>query len=385
MRENQLTIVISGMISAVPYQGGATWAVLQYLLGFQQLGHDVYFIEPIDPGALQPAHCPIQDTLNAAYFHSVAAEFNLVNSSALLLTGTRQTVGLPYARLQEITGRADLLLNISGMLVDASLLESIPVRVYLDLDPAFNQMWHVLQGIDMHFAGHTHFVTVGHAIGKPECGVPTCGLLWIPTLQPVVLSHWPVAEHITYPALTTVANWRGYGSIQDGGTLYGQKAHSLRQVISLPTLTTEKFMLALSIHPGEVNDLSALRKNGWHLIDPAKVASTPATYQQFIQHSRAEFGIAKSGYVASRCGWFSDRSVCYLASGRPVIAEETGYSQFLPTGDGLFSFTTLGDVLSVIESMRRNYEHHRRSARAIAEEYFGSDRVLVKLLAHMGM
>src|SRR5262249_50811310 len=162
----------------------------------------------------------------------------------------------------------------------------------------FIQLWHATQGIDMRFAAHTHFVTIGQAIGRPGCAVPTCGLRWIPTTQPVVLDHWPPAGPITHDALTTVGNWRGYGSVEHRGVFYGQKAHSLRPLIDLPTRTQEKFLLALAIHPGETKDLAALGANGWGLLDPARVADTPDRYRQFIQGSRAEFGIAKSGYAA---------------------------------------------------------------------------------------
>jgi hypothetical protein len=209
-------------------------------------------------------------------------------------------------------------------------------------------------------------------------------LAWLTTLQPVVLAHWTRADHVTYDALTTVGNWRAYGSIEYGGVFYGQKAHALRPLITLPAQTAEKFMLALAIHPEERKDLEALASNGWHLLDPATVASTPDSYQQFLRGSKAEFGIAKSGYVAARCGWFSDRSVCYLASGRPVLAQETGFSRFLPTGAGLFAFSTAEDVLAGVEALRRDYPRHTRAARAIAEEHFDSDRVLPRLLQRIG-
>ncbi|HEX6186671.1 MAG TPA: hypothetical protein VFZ40_01215, partial [Pyrinomonadaceae bacterium] len=179
---------------------------------------------------------------------------------------------------------------------------------------------------------------------------------------------------------TAIGNWRGYGSIEHGGVFYGQKAHSLRQFFELPRLTQEKFMLAFSIHPEERKDLAALATNGWELIDPNLAAGTPAQYRQFIQTSKAEFGIAKSGYVESQCGWFSDRSVCYLASGRPVIAHDTGFSRYLPAGEGLFSFQTKEDVLSAVEEINRDYSRHSRAARALAEEYFDSDKVLTRLL-----
>lgn len=368
---NRLTIVVSGMVAGDPHQGGAAWAVLQYVLGFRRLGHDVFLIEPVED-------------MEEAWFHRVAAEFGIEQTAALLRRGTRDTCGLPFDRLREVCGKADLLVNVSGMLTDPELTHRIPLRVYLDLDPAFVQLWHAVQGIDMRFAGHTHFVTIGQAIGQPDCPVPTCGLTWIPTLQPVVLDHWPAVGPIVHDALTTVANWRGYGSIEHEGVFYGQKAHSLRPLISLPVRTRERFLLALAIHPDERKDLDALAANGWELVDPVEVAGTPARYRSFLQGSKAELGITKSGYVASRCGWFSDRSICYLASGRPVIAQETGFSRFLPTGAGLFAFETAEDVLAAIEELNGDYPRHARAARALAEECFDSDKVLTRLLKRIG-
>ena len=385
MASEKLTILLSGMIAAVPHQGGATWAVLQYLLGLKRLGHDVYFVEPVAEAALRPAGAPLARSTNAAYFRRVMADFGLKQTSALLLAGTQETVGLPYDRLRQVAPRADALINISGMLTDDALTSPVPLRVYLDLDPAFNQLWHAVEGIDMRFAAHNRFVTIGQAIGRPGCAVPTCGLPWITTPQPVVLAHWPVAERITHDALTTVANWRGYGSVEHEGVFYGQKVHSLRELIALPTLTEEEFVLALAIHPDEGKDLAALDSNGWRLVDPARVARTPAGYRGFIRGSKAEFGVAKSGYVAARCGWFSDRSVCYLASGRPVIAQETGFGRFLPTGAGLFAFETSDEVLASIETINHDYARHARAARAIAEEYFDSDKVLSRLLEKLGV
>ena len=385
MATPKLTILLSGMIASVPRQGGATWAILQYLLGFKRLGYNVHFIEPVEEAALRPAGVPLARSDNAAYFRRVMAEFGMGESSTLLLAGTQRTVGIPYERLREIARRADVLVNISGLLTDEALTEDIPLRTYLDLDPAFTQLWHVAEGIDMRFAAHNRFVTVGQAIGDPDCEVPTCGLKWVTTPQPVVLERWPAGHITTHDALTTVANWRGYGSIEHEGVFYGQKAHSWRQFFSLPALSEERFAPALAIHPEESKDLAALRANGWRLIDPERVTQTPAGYQCFVRGSKAEFGIAKSGYVASRCGWFSDRSVCYLASGRPVIAQETGFSRFLPVGAGLFAFHTIDEVLASIEALNGDYDRHARAARAVAEEYFDSDRVLERLLNVLGV
>lgn len=382
---NKLKIIVSGMVAGDPWQGGATWAVLQYVLGFRDLGHDVLLIEPISCKSIRPPGTRLTDSENTTYFRSVMADFGLGEQSALLLAGTKETFGLSYEELRKQAQSADLLINISGMLNDEELVAPVPVRVYLDLDPAFNQLWSSVQGIDMRFAGHTHFITVGMNLGDSDCPVPTCGLNWVKTFQPVVLERWPVAKKVNYAGLTTVANWRGYGSIEHEGRHYGQKAHSLRQFIALPTLTREKLCLALAIHPNETKDLAALLANNWQLLSPAELTSTPDQYQNFIQCSKGELGIAKSGYVVSHCGWFSDRSVCYLASGRPVIAQETGFSRHLPTGGGLFSFQNTGEALTAIDRLNGSYETHAHQARAIAEEYFDSGKVLTRLLEQINV
>jgi hypothetical protein len=369
------------MIAGDPWQGGAAWAILQYVLGFSDLGFEVVLIEPLQAKSLRPAGASLEQSENAAYFRAVTEAFGLGRCSSLVLDGARESIGLPYDELHRISGRAVAVINVSGMLQYEDLISRIPCRVYLDLDPAFNQLWHETQGIDMRFQAHNCFVTVGNAVGRAGCTVPTCGLEWMHTLQPVLLRHWPAATEIVYNGLTTVANWRGYGSIHCGDVQYGQKAHSLREFIDLPTRTPEQFLLALNIHPGEENDLRVLAGNGWRLLDPLQVAGTPGRYGQFIRGSKAEFGIAKSGYVASQCGWFSDRSACYLASGRPVIAQDTGFSRFLPCGEGLLRFSTRDEALAAVEDVSSNYARHARAAREIAEEYFDSFKVLSRLAA----
>jgi len=381
--KSKLKIIVSGMLAGNPGQGGAAWAVLQYVLGLSRLGYDVYVIEPINDKQL--AGASLKHSKNADYFLGVIRSFGLEGRASLLLHETTETVGLDYAELRAICRTATALLNISGMLQRADLIESIPHRVYLDLDPAFNQLWHATQGIDMRFSAHNHFVTVGRALGQPTCLIPTCGVQWITTLQPVVLDYWPVGGQILYDAFTTIGNWRGYGSIQHGGVFYGQKAHSLRAFIDLPLKSSGKFMLALAIHPGEVNDLDALARNGWVLLDPVKLGETPEQYRKFISGSKAEFGIAKGGYVVSRSGWFSDRSACYLACGRPVLAQDTGFDAYLPCGEGLFSFADEDQAIGAMESINSDYARHSRAARSIAMEYFESNVVLSKLLTAIGL
>jgi|RhiMetdeSRZDD1v2_1073273.scaffolds.fasta_scaffold01960_4 hypothetical protein len=372
-------VVVSGMVAADPFQGGASWAVLQYVLGLERLGWEVLLVEEWEP----PTGGPLARTRSAGYFIDIVRAFGLEDRAALLRTGSDEAVGLGYAALRARCRDAELLLNISGILTDPDLIEDIPVRAYVDLDPVFNQFWQE-SGIDMRFAAHNRFVTVGQSLGTPACPVPTLGLDWIPTLPPVVLQRWPVADGPGDGSFTSVGNWRGYGSVEHEGVQYGQRVHSMRNFMELPRRSDARFRLALAIHSGERSDLEAIAANGWELVDPVEAAGTPVRYQRFIQGSGAELGIAKSGYVLARSGWFSDRSACYLASGRPVLAQETGFSRFLPVGEGLLSFETVDDAVAGVESIRSDYGRHARRARQLAEELLDSDRVLSALLDRLG-
>ena len=365
---------MSGMVAGEPHQGGASWAVLQYLLGLRRLGHEVLLVEPV-AGPLAGS------SASAAYLEAVAGRFGLEH--ATLVDRVGESAPIPSGRLRELMWATDLLLNVSGMLDLPDLLEAVPVRAYLDLDPFFNQQWQ-LQGADMRFAAHTHFVSVAAGIGSPGCEVPTLGLDWIETLPPVVLAEWPVAEAAPTLPFTTVGHWRSYGPIEHEGRRYGLRAHSLRELVDLPRRTEAGFALALGIHPSEQDDLAALEANGWRLLDPALVASTPDRYRRFVRSSQAEIGIAKEGYVRSRSGWFSDRSACYLAAGRPVVAQDTGFGRSLPVGDGLLSFADVEGAAAAVEDVLARPAKHALAARAIAEELLDSDRVLGRLLERLG-
>jgi hypothetical protein len=363
-----LRILFSGMVAGDPEQGGATWSILQYLLGFRALGHEVRLIEPVDR----------LDPRVVSYFERLASDFELEDGAALLVRGSQVTAGASYQELTTWAAEADVLFNVSGMLRDEELVGPPPQRVFLDLDPAFNQLWHH-QGIEMGFGLHNRFATVGLGLGEPACPVPAGGREWIKTLPPLVLSRWERATG-SAAVFTTVGNWRGYGSVEWEGRHYGQKAHSLRKLLALPQLTGERLEPALAIHPEETDDLTALREHGWQLADPVAVAGDPARYAEFVRGSKGEIGIAKEGYVESRCGWFSDRSACYLASGRPVVAQDTGFPAYLPTGEGLLSFTTAEEAAVALEEVSANYNRHARAARTLAEELFDSTTVLPRLL-----
>jgi hypothetical protein len=376
-------IVFGGAFARVPYQGGLAWLVLQWVLGLRQLGHEVLLLEPLAGEDLRPAGAALADSENAAWFRGVIHTFGLTGQAALYLANARDTLDLSPQWIAEWAAEADLLIDIAGGLAGAEWLPRIPLRLYLDVDPGFTQLWHAREGIDMRLDRYTDFATVGLTFAAHN-GVPDCGRRWVPTAQPVVLEEWPVAARLTRPALTTVANWRGYGSLEVDGEIYGQKAHSLRDFIGLPRECDVRCQLALAIDPGEIRDVAALAANGWDVLDPRAVAGSPEDYREFVQGSWAELGVAKSGYVKAQGGWFSDRSACYLASGRPVIAQDTGLAGALPLGAGLFTFSTMEDICAAVDELRRDYGAHRRAAREIAEQHFGSGVVLGKLLDRLG-
>jgi hypothetical protein len=354
-----MKVLLAGMVAGDPRQGGATWAVLQYLLGLERLGHEVLLVEPV--------HELRSDVVE--YFESLQ-----LDRAALLQSGTRRTIGLSY---DDIAGMgADVLVNISGLLRDRELVDAIPRRLFLDLDPVFVQIWHA-QGADVGLSGHTHYATVGCGLTDPPVPLDRD---WIATAPPVVLDAWPVADVLEFDAFTTVGNWRSYGSVAWNGIVYGQKAHAVRRLLELPRLSSQRLLPALAVHPGEEADLAALSAHRWELADPSEVASTPREYARFVAGSKGELCLAKAGYVDSGSGWFSDRSVCYLASGRPVVAQDTGFSRFLPTGEGLVSFRSAREAARAIEQVCSDYKRHRKAARALAEEHFESDAVLTRLL-----
>jgi hypothetical protein len=243
-------------------------------------------------------------------------------------------------------------------------------------------MWSEL-GLADPFAGHDRFVSVGLEVGGAGCEVPDCGLEWIPTLPPVVLARWPAVAG--GEAFTSVATWRGpYGPVEYGGRTYGLRAHQFRRFVSLPERVPAEFEPALAIDPGDAADRERLLRAGWGLLDPAAVAADPVSYRSFIQASAAEFTVAKAIYVESRSGWFSDRSACYLASGKPVVAQETGFGRRLPTGEGLLAFSDLDEAVAAVEAVRTDTARHARAAREIAGEHFDSNRVLGRLVERLG-
>ena len=262
----------------------------------------------------------------AHWLHEVMGGVGLADDYVLLTPDERGPA--VRARLLDRLGEADLLLNVNGFLDDAELLAAPRRTAFVDIDPGFQQMW-----VDLGLAGdllgrHDLFFTVGANIGAPGCGVPTCGVEWIATRPPVVLDDWPATE--TGVGFTSVGSWRGpYGPIEYGGETYGLRVHEFRRFVACRA-GLEPISIALDVDEADGEDVTALLEAGWKLLDPEEVAGQPSAYGSFIRGSAAEMSIAKNVYVRSTCGWFSDRSACYLASGRPVLAQDTGFSAALP-------------------------------------------------------
>jgi hypothetical protein len=379
-------LIVAGSVAQKPGNGGHTWVFLQYLLGFRKLGRQVTLLDRLEPDmcvdrAGRPA-APA-DSWNLAYLRGVMERFGLADSFAVL-HDAGESLGLSRSELLERVASSALLLNVNGFIRDPEVLAAAPLKAYLDIDPGFGQMWREL-GLHDPFRDHDVLVTIGERIGRPDCAIPTGGLEWLTTPQPVVLDHWP-AQESGGEAFTSVGSWRGaFGPVEFGGETYGLRVHEFRKFARLPKLTDERFEIALAIDAAESRDLELLHDCGWSLADPAKVAGDPFAYRDFVQRSRAEFMVAKNMYVRARSGWFSDRSICYLASGKPVLAEETGFSELYPTGEGLLSFTTLDEALAGVEQIASDHERHGRAARALAEQHFDSDRVLGRLLSSLGV
>lgn len=377
-------IVLAGSLAQKPGHGGHTWVFLQYLLGFRRLGWDVLFLDELQPAqCLGPdsVACAPQDSRQVRFLSQVMDRFGLGDSYAVRV-GERW-LGRPREEtLQRVRGSV-LLINVMGFLRDEAILAAAPRRVFLDIDPGFGQMWKKLGLADV-FEGHDDFVTIGENIGKPGCPIPTCGLSWITTPQPVVLEQWPVSR--SGEAFTSIASWRGaYGPVEYGGKTYGLRVHEFRKFATLPRRRPERFQLALDIHDADKKDRNLLCENGWTLIDPQQAAGDPWRYRDFIQGSHAEFMVAKNMYVESWCGWLSDRSLCYLASGKPVLAQDTGLRDLYPTGQGLLTFATMEEANAGCEAIARDYQRHANAARWMAAEFFDSDKVLRRLLAKLGI
>jgi hypothetical protein len=383
------TVVVSSVIANKQLNGGNAWAVLSWVLGLKKLGFRVCFVEQIGRESCVDASGAVstfEQSVNLAYFERIMEQFGLVGLSALIYEEGEQVHGLPYAELLDIAEAADLLVNITGHLTLEPLMRRLHRKAYIDLDPGFTQFWYASGEAGPRLAGHDFYFTVGENIGTQACTIPVAGIRWRPTRQPVTLDHWPVSGEGAADRFTTVATWRGpYGPIQYGSKTFGLKVHEFRKFVELPERVPQTFEIALDIHPADKKDLSLLRHHGWRLVDPKVAAPDPAAFLRYVQGSGAEFSVAQGVYVETRSGWFSDRTVRYLASGKPALVQDTGFGRNNPVGEGLVAFSTPEEAIAGAGRIARDYEEHCRAARALAEEYFDSDKVLGRFIEEVGV
>lgn len=367
-----MTIVLAGIIARYPY-GGVTWCSLMYLLGLRALGHEVYYIE--DTG--ECIYDPVQNALSTdpaygtSYIHQALEPFGLGDRwSFVNYDGTHH--GASRQRVREWCARADLFINLSGgAWFWRDEYAAIPRKVFVDSDPVFTQLalakgdpWYVdfFRGFDRHF-------TFGANIGTPASAVPTSGFTWHHTWQPVAMDQWRTTDP-PGDRFTTVMTWK----IESFTDVDGNKDREFVKFIDLPKRTGTRFELAIN------GPQSLLREHGWPTVDAMSVSRSLWDYRSFIQGSRAEFAVAKHAYVAHRSGWFSDRTECYLAAGRPAVVQDTGWSRHLPAGTGLIGFSTPDEALDGLARVEADYATHARRAAEIAREHFDATRVLPRFL-----
>jgi hypothetical protein len=375
---------VAASVAQRPAYGGHAWAFLQYALGFRQLGYEPVFIDRLSAAmATDEKGLPSRRALEAGveWFKGVM-EFAGLESYALLLDDGA-TIGLSRQELRDRISNAPCLINVMAFLDDPDLLEVAEQLVFLDVDPGFPQLWRELGQADL-LAGHDRFVSVGANLGRAGCEIPTCGLEWITVRPPVVLEQWPVAP-TTSRVFSAIGSWRGpYDPVEFGGRTLGLRVHEFRRFVELPSRTGADFRFALDADPADHRDIDLMRANAWQLLDPGSVAASPAAYGEFIRSSGAEIAIAKNIYVATESGWFSDRSACFLASGRPVLCQDTGFGDSLPSEEGLVAFSTIDEAADAVAGILADWNRHSRTARQIAEDQFDARKVLGGLLTELG-
>ena len=387
---NRKPLVIVGGVIANKYRnGGAVWTRLNWVLGMQKLGFDVVFIEQIDQlNCLdeQGRVTSFELSSSLAYFKKVMQEFGLSESAALVYEDGRECYGKSLQEIGELASDADLLINITGHLHLPEIMESRICKVYIDLDPGYTQLWYQAGMLDTHFLAHDQYFTIAEAIGTNECTIPVGDIPWQTTRQPVVLDLWPVSTRGDSERFTTIASWRDdYGTLHHKGQRLGVKAHEFRRFIRFPELVEQTCEIALNLYEDDRADLDLLLKHGWQVKDPGLVVPDPATFRKYVQTSGAEFSVAKEMYTKTRGGWFSDRTVRYLASGKPALVQDTGFSHRYPVGEGLLAFGSMKSALRGAGDISRNYAAHCRAARQIAEDFFDSDKVLGNLVERIGI
>jgi hypothetical protein len=382
-------IIVTGLIGQYAF-GGVTWDYIQYALGFRALGHEVWYLEDTGAWAYDPvAQEPSADcSHNVAYLARVMDAFDM-GDRWIYRNGADGKYHGPAAAadVDKLIAGADVLVNVSGAAWLTEATSAIPRKLFLDGDPMFTHIGLVTHGgTEERIRLHDRHFSFGLNIGRPGCLVPTGGLIWHPTVQPIALDHWnPLAEMpdtVSRGAWSTVMNWSSYKPKEFDGETYGQKDEEFLKFSVLPEQTPERFVLAMGQGVGKSRPTAMLESHGWTIVEPDIYLPDYLTYRDFLAASKAEWSIAKNGYVKSRSGWFSCRSACYLALGKPVVVQDTGWSDALPSGDGVLAFSDLEGAARAVAQVAANYAHHQKAARAYAEKHFEAAAVCADLLEH---
>jgi hypothetical protein len=373
-----MLIVVCGSIGR-SVTGGQAWANLQYLIGLRALGHDVYYLEDVGDWSRTYSWEEGQHTDSLDYpsdFIRRSLEPYGFGDRWAYRVG-RESRGRSIEEIRALCAEADLLL-VRGIpfIVWRPDYDLPRRRAFIDVDPGFTQVR--LANGEPAFAETLgkceRLFTISQRIGKPDCDIPAAGRVWNSTLPPVALEAWPVTPAPKDAPFTSVIRWRGFKDVKYRGKEYGQRDREFPKFIDLPAQSRQSFQIALTGGGAE-----KLTKAGWKVVEGWRTSRTTESYRSFIQDSRAEFGVAKHCYVATRGGWFSDRSVCYLASGRPVLVQDTGLG-WLPLGSGVLTYATAREAIHQIECINADYRSHQTSARALATTLFSTKRVLPQLL-----
>jgi hypothetical protein len=372
----RLKILCSGLLVRHPV-GGLSWHHLQYLVGLQRLGHDVTFVEHYgwDDSCYDPApdEMTSDPSYGIAYLKKLLEPHHLADRWCYLAQDGIAH-GLSRRELSAVCRDCDVYFNLSYInWIDE--FEQCRRRVLVDTDPVLTQTRAF--GLGGPFSRYTVLATYGENVHQPNCSMPTANVHWFPTRQPVVLDLWQPGAPNAEGVFTTVMTWKGYPDITFEGRVYGQKDREFEPYFSLPTRVGSRMELATTPPPELADRLAA---GGWTVVDPMNAAGDPWGYQRYIRSSRAEFSVARHAYVSTRCGWFSDRSAAYLASGRPVVVQDTGFTDWLDTDAGVVAFATPEEAAAGIADVNRRYELHCAEARRVAERYFDARRVLTDLL-----
>jgi hypothetical protein len=386
----RLRIVVAGGAGAMPFAGVA-WQVMQYLEGFRRLGHDVFYLEDTERWPYDPIAESVSDDAGPAIDYVAALMRRCQLQDAWAYRDVAREGTLHGASEPELTRRlseADVLVNISGVMVLREEHMRVPVRAYVETDPVLAQI-EVAQGreftIDF-LAAHTHHLTYGENFGAADCSVPIERFRYIPTRPPVVLDWWgqSSADRLGNRRFTTVANWRQTSKdiVWGGRKLTWSK--DVQFIRFLPVASRAGVPIELALASDDEQVVALLRGSGWLVRAAGPLSKDIDAYREYVRASAGEFSVAKEQYALLRSGWFSDRTACYLAAGRPAIVQDTGFDCALPTGEGLFGFTTIDDALTAFEAIRSDYGRHARAARQLAEDYLRAETVLGRLLADIG-